>query len=834
MSTLSEIISATDAKRVGGGWMGRCPVHGDKKASLSIKDGDKGVVLHCHVCGEEKKQEIVKTLGYSISDLFHGPKGSTYSAKKEEYKIFPSANAAKKELEHFKGNNGGSWVYSDKGRKPLCLILRFDKENGGKDFRPISINGDGWSIKGMDGQRPLYNLPEIVERPNEPIFVVEGEKAADAGGDIGILSTTSMMGGGAAKATDWTPIKGRTVYILPDNDDKGKQYAADVAEIIGKRNEVYIVDLELDEPKEDLFEFVNKYNRTKDDLLAICDKAEEQALPKRSDGEREWQNEIIPGGNATYHLGEECGKEVIKDKEPVYIPWGRNVWPDCLFEKVETGEVGIRYRYLDNKNRERFGLMKRGATVEKNTGKKACVEAADNGVFLLPNSDNDLASALGSWASNEDREVISIVSTPGWHGKAYVNGMSIFGENEWEANEQAIPILHRSRRSGTSQEWSDKVNPLIKTPGLLAALSVSLAGPLVQWAGTGNFGVHFCGMSSSGKSTVAKLAASIWGDMRSMFSTWNTTTKALEGIAEKANGACLILDDISKIDGSTVEKRGDNLGKAIHSICSDNGRARLKSSAELQSQRYWKTTVLSTGEMKTRTMIGDSYQGGHRVRMIDLWDEQQNSFTVDAEHAEEIEAVTETLYGSISDRWVEQLTALDMSLIQGRMDDWRQRLKSDKDSKEDGRIQKHLSVILVAADMTIEAGVISVPRGKVQEMAEWLLSCVRDEGVDDKKTPEERAYKTLRNMMNTQPHRFPDEFDFAKGRDVVGVRCGDDGSMKILTTKGMLEASGLAAKSAISIHSWIKWLKNNGYAEPESMRKQVNGFQATWIVVNVK
>ena len=37
-----------EATKSNGETMCRCPCHADKKASLSVKQGEKGIILHCH------------------------------------------------------------------------------------------------------------------------------------------------------------------------------------------------------------------------------------------------------------------------------------------------------------------------------------------------------------------------------------------------------------------------------------------------------------------------------------------------------------------------------------------------------------------------------------------------------------------------------------------------------------------------------------------------------------------------------------------------------------------------------------------------------------------
>jgi len=102
-----------------------------------------------------------------------------------------------------------------------CLayqVVRYEP----KDFRqrrPDDQGGWIWSLKGID---PLpYNLPAIMASSDEPIFIVEGEKCADALIERGILATTNS--GGAKNWSDaldpW--FEGRNVVLLPDNDGAG-------------------------------------------------------------------------------------------------------------------------------------------------------------------------------------------------------------------------------------------------------------------------------------------------------------------------------------------------------------------------------------------------------------------------------------------------------------------------------------------------------------------------------------------------------------------------------------------------------------------------------------
>jgi hypothetical protein len=82
----------------------------------------------------------------------------------------------------------------------------------------------------MPVPRPLYRLPELLDA--ERVFVTEGEKAADALRELGLVATTSPHGSASAAKSDWSPLAGKECIVLPDNDDAGRRYAQDVERLL--------------------------------------------------------------------------------------------------------------------------------------------------------------------------------------------------------------------------------------------------------------------------------------------------------------------------------------------------------------------------------------------------------------------------------------------------------------------------------------------------------------------------------------------------------------------------------------------------------------------------
>jgi len=116
-----------------------------------------------------------------------------------------------------------------------AITARFTLPDGSKTFRPyrpIGGNGDGWGDGDPPGLWPLYRLADLEKFPDEPVFLVEGEAKADVLASVGLLGVASAHGANGAAKTDWTPLAGRTLYALPDNDPAGVKYIETVAAIV--------------------------------------------------------------------------------------------------------------------------------------------------------------------------------------------------------------------------------------------------------------------------------------------------------------------------------------------------------------------------------------------------------------------------------------------------------------------------------------------------------------------------------------------------------------------------------------------------------------------------
>ena len=125
------------------------------------------------------------------------------------------------------------------------FVYRLEHPKEKKVFSQISFDGKAWSATAPK-VRPLFNLESLLEADSqEQVFVFEGEKCALAAEGLGLLATTSSGGSGGSASTDWSPLRGRSVVIVPDRDEPGEKYALAVEKILrGLECEIRIVRLE--------------------------------------------------------------------------------------------------------------------------------------------------------------------------------------------------------------------------------------------------------------------------------------------------------------------------------------------------------------------------------------------------------------------------------------------------------------------------------------------------------------------------------------------------------------------------------------------------------------
>ncbi|WEX08935.1 AAA family ATPase [Chelativorans sp. AA-79] len=237
-----------------GGFTARCPAHDDRRNSLSVSEGDRGKLLaYCHAgCSFEEVAEALNALGVSAS----APKTRPKRSKAEEDGLrrvrFVGSKTPDPDFEDICGREPDHvYPYTDTRGRRIGFTVRFDDKKGKRFFQITPWRDDlgriCWRMADFAHPRPLYNLEDLGLADDDPVLIVEGEKAADAAADIfpSHVVLTWHGGANAVRKSDWSPLMGFDVVIWPDADDPGLAAADAIARelrVVGAAS-VRIVDL---------------------------------------------------------------------------------------------------------------------------------------------------------------------------------------------------------------------------------------------------------------------------------------------------------------------------------------------------------------------------------------------------------------------------------------------------------------------------------------------------------------------------------------------------------------------------------------------------------------
>jgi hypothetical protein len=319
-------------KPVKGGYEALCPAHDDTNPSLSINPGDDGrVLIHCHAgCPPES---VVASLDLKMSDLmgpdvnsvYETPRGAVKNGgfvDRPRRKQFESLDSAMSEINRRPPDH--QYPYHRTGGELVAVVGRWN-EPGGKVIRPFTRVGEGWEIGAPPEPRPLFGLRDLGDGR---VFVVEGEKCVEAARLLGLNAVTSMGGARAAAKTDWGPLAGREVVILPDEDEAGDEYAECVCDILQALNPpptVKIVWLEGLDEGEDLADLIERRGDQRDALSRQIEDAvretpaeSEEGAPALCPGYRPFPVHALPPVSREYVT--ECAKALGCDVALVALP----------------------------------------------------------------------------------------------------------------------------------------------------------------------------------------------------------------------------------------------------------------------------------------------------------------------------------------------------------------------------------------------------------------------------------------------------------------------------------------------------------------------------------
>jgi hypothetical protein len=121
--------------------------------------------------------------------------------------------------------------YTDEKDQLLYQVVRYEPKGfcQRRPARPGESSKDGWVYRVGEVRKVLYRLPELVKADlKTPVFIVEGEKDVETLRAHGFVATCNPMGAGKWREEYNRFLAGRRVVVIADNDEPGRQHAAEL------------------------------------------------------------------------------------------------------------------------------------------------------------------------------------------------------------------------------------------------------------------------------------------------------------------------------------------------------------------------------------------------------------------------------------------------------------------------------------------------------------------------------------------------------------------------------------------------------------------------------
>ncbi|MCL2872596.1 MAG: DUF927 domain-containing protein [Betaproteobacteria bacterium] len=322
----------------------------------------------------------------------------------------------------------------------------------------------------------------------------------------------------------------------------------------------------------------------------------------------------------------------------------------------------------------------------------------------------------------------------GWHGRSFVlPDRSIGNGDEKVIFQSAASAPNPFKQKGSAAEWREAIGKYcVGNSRMVFAVSVSLAGALLNMAGLESGGFHLRGESSVGKTCALKVAASVFGG-DDFLCRWRLTDNAMENVAAQHSDTVLVLDEIAMADAKTV-------GEIAYMLANETGKVRMSRTGAPRAALTWRLLFLSSGEKSLADHMGEVNKrscAGQEVRVCDLpadasvgmglFETLHDFADAEALHRWFMEKVRE-YHGAVGIAWLEKLVS--------DQDDLPKRIRELRCSFLDGlipagasgqvhRAANRFALVAAAGEIASSYGLTGWPEGEAIKAAKscfaaWL------------------------------------------------------------------------------------------------------------------
>lgn len=357
--------------------------------------------------------------------------------------------------------------------------------------------------------------------------------------------------------------------------------------------------------------------------------------------------------------------ECAADAPDVPIPAGYVVTADGVWRihddeqrLVARAPIAVDRVYHDHEtgaSMVRVGWPVAGRWVSRVVPRRAVAETrllvalADYGAPVTGPTAGAVVSYLADQETMLPGAVASATGRCGWHGRTYQRGMTSHGDAlAMVPEDEVLSTIQAIDEAGTWEGWRHAVEDVAHVRHAMLAVYTAVASCLMRPCRVDvGYIVSMVGPRQRGKTSAARLAASVWGrpsESSGIIASWQASTYGIEQLAAAMSGLGLVLDDTSRAQRVDV-------GSTVYMLANGSGRQRGGS-----ARRRWSLVTLSTGEAPLR-----SYGGleGAASRTVEVTGDPMP----DASTAVRLEAQVQDHYGHLGARVVDYVREADWDVL---------------------------------------------------------------------------------------------------------------------------------------------------------------------------
>lgn len=635
-----------------------------------------------------------------------------------------------------------TWRYANIDGATAFYVLRFTTSDGdgADDVRTLSWrSGIGWLFATWSERRPLYHIDVVAAREKALVLICGDERDADAAEEIfgaAVIATCCNGGWREAEKSDWTPLAGRKVLIWSQAVGDDQAVAQIVGAILARQNcDVSIVDapaLAALSPQRALrqapahwgpVDAVTEWSDMPALRLALADSARRFEPPPAyvSHGGFEM---TAAGLYADIEIG--SGKNCVVEK----------IWLSSPFEILRASrdaqgrDWGKELHFRDADKREHSIVI--SDAMAHNRPAAVCQTLVGLGLKVAPDAYRQLARYLAG-AQVEGR--LTLVSRTGWHmlgqNAVFVLPHRVVGAASADIVRLDAVALGAYAERGDLHAWRNGVGALASGHVLaVLAICAAFAGALLRLAGFEGGGVHFYGASSKGKSTIAYMAASVWGRGApgGFIHSWRATANGLEGAATGASDTALVLDELGQAEARDA-------AAMLYALANGGGKSRAASNGNLVEPKSWIVMTISTGEISVAMKLAEDSRrnprAGQLVRLLDVpVDRAFGAFDHpgpdgdSAKLARACQRAAVTNYGVAGPEFAQKIVDFGISgdVVRQGVEAF---VRDHAPTKSDGQVERaaqRFGLIAVAGEFATLFGITPWREGEAVEAAAWALA----------------------------------------------------------------------------------------------------------------